>query len=206
MRPKGARLLAGAALAAALAACASPPAEHFYTVSDLTAASDPSAEALRIAVSPIVVPALIDRPQLVVRTSGHEIAVLENHRWAEPLSVDLTRALITDLQRLRPGVDIVAAGAPQSQAEQILDVQITELLSGPGPGTSLQASWDLHDRARNCAGEGSFSAVIRTQAGYGAIPAAYAEAMSRLAEAIAKTISEGQSCVTKGPSTIGLRK
>ena len=206
MKPKGARLLAGAVLAAALAACASPPAEHFYTVSDKTAAPDPHAGALRIAVSPIVIPALVDRPQLVMRTSGHEIEVLENHRWAEPLSVDLTRALINDLQRLQPGVDIVAANAPQGRAEQILDVEITELLSGPGPSTSLQASWDLHDRARDCANGESFSAAILTQPGYGAIPAAYAEAMSRLAEAIAKTIPEGRSCVTKDLSAIDLQK
>ena len=190
--------LGALALTAALAACASRPTEHFYTVSAESSVPDPGAAAQRIVVSPIVIPALIDRPQLVVRTGGHEIAVLENHRWAESLSVDLTRALVNDLRQLRPESDIVAADAPPSQAsEQILDVVITELLSGPGPSTSLRASWELHDRARDCVNQESFKAAVLTQAGYGAIPAAYAEAMSRLAEAIAKTTPEGLTCAGK---------
>ena len=190
-------VLALAAFAAALAGCASRPAEHFYTVSVQSAASDPPAGAQRIVVSPIVIPPLIDRPQLVLRTGGHEIAVLENHRWAEPLSMDLTRALVGDLRRLQPALDIVAAEAPgDPESNQILDVAITELISGPGPSTSLQASWDRHDRARKCSDEGSFGALIPTQAGDNAIPAAYAEAMSRLAEAIAKTISANDTCAS----------
>jgi uncharacterized protein len=183
------------AVAAALAACVSRPAEHFYTVSAESSVPDPGAAAQWIVVSPIVIPALIDRPQLVVRTSGHEIAVLENHRWAESLSVDLTRALVNDLRQQRPESGIVAAGAPQSQgSEQILEVVITELISGPGPSTSLQASWELHDRARDCVNQESFRAAIPTPAGYGAVPAAYAEAMSRLAEAVAQTIRERRTC------------
>jgi uncharacterized protein len=190
-------LLAWLALATLLAGCASRPAEHFYTVSVQSAASDPGTEAQRFVVSPIVIPALIDRPQLIVRTGGHEIAVLENHRWAEPLSVDLTRALVTDLRRLWPTLDIVAAPTPPDrESEPILDVAISELITGPGPSTSLQATWDLHDRARRCSDEGSFGALIPTQAGDNAIPAAYAEAMSRLAEAIAKTISVSHTCAS----------
>ena len=192
------RTLVALAFAAALAACASRPAEHFYTVSAESSVPDPGAAAQRIVVSAIVIPTLIDRPQLVVRTGGHEIAVLENHRWAESLSVDLTRALVNDLRQLHPDSDIVAAGAPQSQgSEKILDVVIIELLSGPGPSTSLRASWELHDRARDCVNQESFRAAILTPAGYEAIPAAYAEAMSRLAGAIAKTAPERLTCAGK---------
>jgi uncharacterized protein len=189
--------LVALAFAAALAACASRPAEHFYTVSAESSVPDPGGAAQRIVVSPIVIPALIDRPQLVVRTGGHEIAVLENHRWAESLSVDLTRALVNDLRQLRPGSDIVAAGARQTQErERVLDVVITELLSGPGSSTSLQASWELHDRTRDCVIQENFRTAMPTPAGYGAIPVAYAEAMSRLAEAIAQTIRERRTCVS----------
>jgi uncharacterized lipoprotein YmbA len=189
--------LACVALVTLLAGCASHPAEHFYTVSVQSAASDPGTQVQRILVSPIVIPALIDRPQLVVRTGGHEISVLENHRWGEPLSVDLTRALVSDLRRLRPTLDIVAAQTPPDRgSEQVLEVAISELISGPGPSTSLQASWDLHDRARKCSDERSFGALIPTQEGDSAIPAAYAEAMSRLAEAIAKTIPTNLVCAS----------
>ena len=192
-------LLVAVVLATALSGCGSPPAERFYTVTGEVAAPDPGTASQRLVVSPIVIPALIDRPQLVVRTSGHEVAVLENHRWAEPLSVDLARALARDLRRVRPELDVEAEGAAQAaEPDRILEVTIKELVTGPGANTSLRASWVLRDDARPCVYEGSFGATIPTPAGYAAIPAAYAEAVSRLAEAIGRTITEG--CVKKTKS------
>jgi hypothetical protein len=192
-----AEIVVALAVGAALSGCASRTVDHFYTVSSGGAAPTPDAEVQQVTVSPVVIPALIDRPQLVVRTTGHEVAVLENHRWAEPLSVDLTRALIDDLRRARPGLHIGAADAPRTQAAgQVLDVVITELVSGPGASTSFQASWVLRDRLRNCDKVGSLESAIPTQAGYDAIPAVYADAMSRLADAIDRTIAEGRLCAT----------
>jgi uncharacterized lipoprotein YmbA len=183
------------AVGAALAGCASRPQEHFYTVSTADHGSGESAESERITLSPVVIPALIDRPQLVVRTDGHEVAVLESHRWAEPLSADLTRALSGDLRRARPGLYVGQPGAPGSQqAPWILDVAIAELISGPGPGTSLRASWVVRGRSGTCARGGTLVAEVPTRAGDGAIPVAYADAMSRLADAIARTIPDSRAC------------
>ena len=186
-----AQVLASVALTAAVAGCASRPAEHFYTVSGEDGAPDPAPGAQRIVVTPIAIPALIDRPQLVVRTGAHEIAVLENHRWAVNLPADLTRALANDLRRVRPELDIEPGNAPQApDSARILDVTIAELATGPGPGTSVQASWDLRDPAGSCVNQGTFEAAIPTRAGHDAIPAAYAEAMARLADAIGRTIPD----------------
>jgi uncharacterized lipoprotein YmbA len=190
-----AQAIVALAVGAALAGCASRPQEHFYTVSTADRGSGEGAELQRITLSPVVIPVLIDRPQLVVRTDGHEVAVLENHRWAEPLSVDLTRALSDDLRRARPGLYIVQSDAARSQqAPWILDVAIAELISGPGAGTSLRASWVVRARSGTCASAGTLVADVPTQAGDGAIPIAYAGAMSRLADAIARTIPEEGVC------------
>ena len=187
-----AKLPVALALVTALWGCASRPSEHFYTVSNRSVAADSGAAARRMTVSPILIPALIDRPQLVVRTDAHEITLLESHRWAQPLSVDLGRALVGDLRRARPQLGVVAVDDRRTGlSEQSLEVIITELVSGPGPSTSFEASWVLHDRLRDCVNEGHFEAAIPTQAGYQGIPAAYADAMSRLAGAIARTIPEG---------------
>ena len=190
-------VLVALAFGAVLSGCASRAKEHFYTVSTANLRSGEGAELQRIAVSPIVIPALIDRPQFVVRTDGHEVAVLENHRWAEPLAADLTRALIDDLRRAKPGLYVVEADAPRSGvAPRILDVVITDLMSGPGASTSLSASWVVRDRSPTCAKAGALVAEIPTQAGDGAIPVAYADAMSRLADAIARTLPEGSLCAS----------
>ena len=194
------KALIAPALIAALSACAARPEAHFYSVSSTSAAPGSGAQPPRILVSPVVIPPMIDRPQMVVQTTGHEIEVLENHRWAEPLSVDLGRALVDDLRRARPQLDVVTADAPRTQAPTFfLDIAIAQLLTGPS-STSLQASWVLHDRQRNCVYGGHLEAAIPTQAGYGAIAAAYADAMARLADAIARTIPEEGACGGGGRS------
>lgn len=191
------QVIVALAVGAALAGCASRPQEHFYTVSTADRASGDGAELRWITLPPIVIPALIDRPQFVVRTDGHEVAVLENHRWAEPLSADLTRALGNDLRRTLPGLQIAGADTPRSKTTPpILDVVITDLISGPGPSTSLQASWFLHDRSGTCTRSGALVAEVPMPAGDAAIPGAYADAMSRLAKAIAETIPSGNLCAS----------
>jgi uncharacterized lipoprotein YmbA len=196
MMPNG-RMMCLAALAAALtlAACASRPVDHFYTVSNAKgepkARGEPggSGSAPLIAVMPVSLPALIDRPQLVVRTSAHEVGILENHRWAEPLAADLTRALIANLQRTAARLDFESAEGAQAQgAERVLQVDITELLSGPGPVTSLQATWVLYDRARAVVKQGKLARSVPTQGGYEAIADAYADAIAQVADAIAHAV------------------
>jgi len=193
------RMMCLAALASALilAACASHPVEHFYTVSnargELKARGEPSGSgtdgAPLIAVMPVTLPALIDRPQLVVRTSAHEVGILENHRWAEPLAADLTRELIANLQRTAARVDFESAEGAQAQsAERVLEVDITELLSGPGPVTSLQASWILYDRSRAVVKQGKLARSVPTQGGYEAIADAYADAIAQVADAITHAV------------------
>jgi uncharacterized lipoprotein YmbA len=138
---------------------------------------------------PVSLPALIDRPQLVVRTSAHEVGILENHRWAEPLAADLTRALIANLQRTAARLDFESAEGAQAQgAERVLQVDITELLSGPGPVTSLQATWVLYDRARAVVKQGKLARSVPTQGGYEAIADAYADAIAQVADAIAHAV------------------
>ena len=183
------------AVALMLAACASSPVEHFYTVS--SAKGEPAAPgqsgpsrtsgAPLVAVMPVTLPALIDRPQLVVRTGAHEVAILEHHRWAEPLGADLTRALIANLQHSGAGLDFEAAEGAQA-AERVLEVEIAELLSGPGAVTSLQASWVLYDRGRVVVKQGKLAGSVPAQGGYEAVADAYADAIAGLAQEIARAV------------------
>jgi len=193
----GLRRVAALCTAVVLCGCAARTAEHFYSVSVPVAASTIATEAPRVAVAPIVIPSMIDRPQLVVRTSEHELDVLESHRWAEPLSVDLTRTLVDELRRSRGGSEIAEQDAPLARlAPLVLEVTVAELVAGPGQSVSLQASWVLRDRQRTCVSVGRFGASIPMQAGYGAIPTGYAAAMARLADPIARTIGDSASCAS----------
>ena len=190
------RRVAALCVAILLTGCATSAVEHFYTVSAPGGArATAEDQAPRVAVAPVAIPAMIDRPQLVQRTSSHEVSVLENHRWAEPLSTDLTRALVDELRRSTTGVEIIERGAPQARgASAVLEVTIAELVTGPDSTTALRASWQLRDRERACVMAAHIDVQIPTQAGYDAIPAAYAVAMTRLAEPVAHTIEQSMSC------------
>lgn len=196
--------VAGALCAAAsLAGCATQSEEHFYMVSGPLSVPT-SAGTPRVLVAPIAIPPVVDRPQLVVRASKHELSVLENHRWAQPLALDLTHALVEELRRSPGGAQFAELDALRPRTTPlILEVTIHELIAGPGPSASLQASWVLRDRQKTCAISGRFDTELPVQSGYSAIPSAYALLMSRLAEAITEKISHGESCADPARANAG---
>lgn len=89
----------------ALAACrsAAPPSE-FYALTPLNVSQEPvkaiSAGTLAVGVGPLVIPKIIDRPQIVQRTGPNKIHVDEFHRWAGALHEDFLRVLTTNLSEL----------------------------------------------------------------------------------------------------------
>src|SRR5512137_88877 len=93
-------LISSLCLAAALLTGCASPRTNFYTL-NVAAAPDATAPAMEaVAVGPVSLPALLDRPQLVVRTAPNRVEFLETHRWAEPLKSELPRVIAADLTRL----------------------------------------------------------------------------------------------------------
>ena len=62
------------------AGCASPPS-RFYTLSGATANAT-STEGPSIAVGPVSIPAVVDRPEIVVTIGDNEVWLDEFNRWA----------------------------------------------------------------------------------------------------------------------------
>ena len=67
-----------------MAGCGSTPPSHFYT---LSATAKPAAlsSSVSVSVGPVAVPAVVDRPEIVVRTGPNEVWLDEFNRWASPL-------------------------------------------------------------------------------------------------------------------------
>jgi uncharacterized lipoprotein YmbA len=66
--------------------CLSSQPERFYALSDQRAAAAPVARFPgTVLIAPVLIPDLIDRPQLVVRGADGRLDVLEHQRWAEAL-------------------------------------------------------------------------------------------------------------------------
>ena len=82
-------------LTAVVAGCASTPS-RFYS---LSAAAEPTAPSsnLSIAVGPVSVPAVVDRPQIVVNVGPNQVRLEEFNRWAAPLQNNIARVVASAL-------------------------------------------------------------------------------------------------------------
>src|SRR5512145_2636751 len=83
-------------LAALAVGCASTPPSRFYTLSATSAATKTSSE-LSVAVGPVSVPAVVDRPQIVVSLGPNQVRLEEFDRWALPLQINIARVVAENL-------------------------------------------------------------------------------------------------------------
>ena len=80
-------------------------ASKFYVLDSLlqseTAGQLPTGrEGVAVGVGPLKFPELLDRPQIVTRTTRNEVKLAEFQRWAEPLDVNFASTLAENLSLL----------------------------------------------------------------------------------------------------------
>ena len=66
-----------------------------------------SAQNIAIGIGPVVIPKILDRPQIVTRTGPNTLKVDEFHRWASPLQAEFAKVLAENISLLL-GTDQVA--------------------------------------------------------------------------------------------------
>lgn len=126
------------------AACASVPVERFYTLDALEPVVEPGGkngiDVQRLAVGPVAVPDLLDRPQMVWRKGPQQVAIADQSRWAEPLSSAIGRVVADNLARQLPGVFAVSS---QTDADIRIEIDIRRLEAAPGRSVTLEAVWTI---------------------------------------------------------------
>ena len=124
----------------ALNACAAPR-EHYY----LLEPSAPQnmvvlAKSATVLIGPVVIPAEVDRPQIVVRKGPHEVVFNEQERWAVPLKEALPRFLAGELSRKAKNtrfVSNVSGVTSTAKAQLAIDVIRFEVSSDAGATVAL---------------------------------------------------------------------
>jgi uncharacterized lipoprotein YmbA len=126
--------------------CGSTPASRFYT---LSAGVAPAAMPLNISVvvGPVSVPAVVDRPQIVVTTGPNQVRVEEFNRWAAPLQNGIARVVAENLVTMlgTPRVTL----SPQTlsaDADYRAAIEVQSFESAPGE-KSYDALAAAHSRA-----------------------------------------------------------
>lgn len=177
---------------ALLAGCSSSPRATFYTL-NVAATNDAPVPTLKsVAIGPITLPDLLDRPQLVVRTSANRVDFLETHRWAESLKSEIPRIIAVNLGILLKPARV--SSYPQNAGldadyRVMLDIQRFEM--AVGEGVSLEALWSVRKS------DGGVPKTGRTvvsepvgAAGYDALVAAQSRTLAVVSRDLAQALRE----------------
>ena len=165
--------------------CASP-ASRFYT---LSAGATPAATTsnLSVAVGPVSVPAVVDRPEIVVSTGPNQVRLEEFNRWAAPLQNSIARVVAENLvamlgtPRVTLSSQMLSTGADY---RTVIEVQGFD--SAPGEAATLDAVWTV-SRTKDGKSQTGRTTVRETVQGngYDALAAAHSRALARLSRDIA---------------------
>jgi uncharacterized lipoprotein YmbA len=182
-----------------LAGCARSPQVNFYALSPMVqAGAVNNPPAFSVAVAPVTLPELVDRPQLVLNTAGSRVDILEMHRWAEPLKNAIPRLLADNLSRLL-GTNRISS-YPQSVSNSA-DFRITAdflRFESTGDAVLIEALWNIH-----AAGDGprkirrfTISENFRDDANDARV-AAYSRALAALSRAMADALLKEQQAASR---------
>ena len=176
-------------LTAFAAGCASTPPSRFYT---LSAARGPTATSstLSIAVGPVSVPAVVDRPQIVVDMGANQVRLDEFNRWAAPLQNNIARVVADNLVQMlgTPRVTLTAQTLG-ADADYRAGIEVQSFQSTPGEAAVVDAVWTVR-RSRDGKAETGRSTVreVVQEKGYDALAAAHSRALARVSEDIANAV------------------
>lgn len=176
-------------------ACASSPPVHLYTLSTEASGGQPPvkvAKERRIMIGPVSIPDVVDRPQIVVRSGPNQVSVIDDHRWAEPLKNEVTRAIAKNIGRL---VGSSRVWAYPENAGGSLDYRVLVAIqlfeSTPGHDVVIDALWTVQTLPQ----EGSQPKTGRSRVeesisgqGYEAVVAAHSRAIGVVSRDIAEAI------------------
>ena len=96
-------------VAAALAGCGSSPVTHFYTLNTVAAPAPSNAKvSYTVAIGAVTLPDGLDRPQIVLRKAGNQVAVAEFERWVGSLKDEIALAVAANLKQSLDGASVFA--------------------------------------------------------------------------------------------------
>ena len=170
------------------AGCATPPS-RFYTLSAGTAPATTSSN-LSVAVGPVSVPAVVDRPQIVVTTGPNQVRLEEFNRWAAPLQNGIARVIAENLVAMLGAPRVTLSSQTLSaDADYRAAIEVQSFESLPGEAAVLDAVWTVR-RAKDGKAETGRTTVREAvqEKGYDALAAAHSRALARLSRDIADAV------------------
>lgn len=144
-----------------------------------------------IGVGPVMVAEYIDRPNLVVAESEHELGVAEDHRWAGDLSAAVARVTAANLgRRLDTGNVRTYPWSGEDGMRRQVVIDVRQLHGGYDGHAVLEAGWRVYalPERRLVVSKTFVAREALASDGYPALVAAESRLLSRLAAEISGSL------------------
>jgi uncharacterized protein len=182
-----------AALGLQLMGCAAVPPIRFHSLLavDSTARKLPVVPGFAVSLAAVTVPPQVDQPQWLVRNADGSLSLLEQERWVAPLRGELQGALLDRWAQSWGGRPVVA-GLKESSWR--VTVVVTRWEAVPGREVRLEGRWAATSGDSTLTCGSAISEAVRTDDGslLLALAASHRRAVSRLADEVARRITEVQ--------------
>jgi len=181
------RLTNSALVLVLLAGCASPAA-RFYTLSAAPGPAAPAAD-LTVAVGPVTIPAVVDRPQIVLQAGPHEVRMDEFNRWAAPLATTIARVVAANLVQLLGTPRIVLTPpALGADTEYRVAIQVQRFDSALGEAATLDAVWVVSSTDKQTQTGRTTVREPAVEQTFEALAASHSRALDRLSRDVAAAV------------------
>lgn len=191
------RLVVLLVLALLTACCTRTQPVTYYQLStidaDQTAVDRIAIGDFVIGVGPVLLPELLDRPQIVTRQGSNRLLLSDNHRWVEPLAENIPRVLRENFSVLLDTERFLFY--PWSRTTPVDYQIIIDVIrfEGEGYGTAhLEAIWSIKDREGKVllSQRRSTYQVATTSPDHDELVSALSETLSLLCREIAQELSQ----------------
>jgi uncharacterized lipoprotein YmbA len=181
-----------------LTGCGTPPQERFFTLAS-ESAPPAATSSYSVIVGPVGVPELVDRPQLVIRTSPTRVEIAELARWAAPLKSEIARVIGDHLARALDGARVsTSSERATGTADYRVLIDIQRFESTPNEGAAVQAAWTVRP-TNGAAVSGQSVASEPAGAGYDELVAAHSRALASISRDIAHAIAQARKSEKANP-------
>lgn len=142
-----------------------------------------SASQPSLALAKPVLPAYLDRQQLVARAPGDTLTELDDELWAEPLDAGIARVLAANLSRLTGSGAIRPSGGFVSlDYDALLELRVDRFEPDATGPVILEASW----RIQPVTGDDTAFHSFRAEIPIAAVPSTAAAQVAAMNEALAR--------------------
>jgi len=163
---------------------------RFYTLSAAASAPAATTSNLSVVVGPVTVPAVVDRPQIVVTTGPNQVRLEEFNRWAAPLQNSIARVVAENLVSMlgTPRV-MLFSQALGVDVDYRAAIEVQRFESVPGEASTLDAVWTV-SRTKDGKSQTGRTTVreVPSDKGYDSLASAHSRGLARLSQDIAAPV------------------